>query len=504
MIHRIPRRARFQPGRGEKPRAFSPREPMRISRAALANRQDFVIPTQAYSLERLRAMYAPPKTLGHTPEAEIAMDAALDACGWNSLLSHAMRLGYNAGKIAPQFLGYQYLAGLAQDPLIRAGVCTIADDMTRKWIRIVRKGAAHERQAADTEKLKVLATALEDFGLRELFNEAAQRCDFDGGCQIFVDTGVRQENLLASPLLLSDLTLKGRLKRFTMIDAVSTYPGMYQALDPLLADYFRPSHWMLPGRRVHQSRLLYFAPNQLPLYLRPAYNFYGIPAAQQALDYLAHFEKTREAAQRLLTKFSLTVLKTNMTGIFNGEDDAELRARLEYFTQYRDNDGAEVIDKEQEDITQINTPLAGVIDIPRQALEFVSAVFRMPITKYLGISPAGMNATGEYDARNYEEHVMGKAVKTFSRPLKTVLDVLQMHLFGETDPQIGFEFIPLSGDDDERAAEIFKTKVDAGGVLFDRGALCEADLRLLAGRDESSPFRFINSDPLPEKDQRKR
>ena len=47
--------------------------------------------------------------------------------------------------------------------------------------------------------------------------------------------------------------------------------------------------------------------------------------------------------------------------------------RVRYFARNRDNYGIELVDKEDEDIVQINTPLSGAMDIVRQALEMLAA-----------------------------------------------------------------------------------------------------------------------------------
>ena len=39
-----------------------------------------------------------------------------------------------------QFLGYPFLAEIAQNGLVKACVSSVADDMIRNWIQIVRTG----------------------------------------------------------------------------------------------------------------------------------------------------------------------------------------------------------------------------------------------------------------------------------------------------------------------------------------------------------------------------
>jgi phage-related protein (TIGR01555 family) len=444
--------------------------------------------------EAIRARYAPPATLASprvlNPDGNLAMDAIPH--GFDSILSHVAHNGITLSDVAPQFLGYAYLAGLAQNPIIRAGVTTVADDMTKEFIRIA--GASD-----DDDRVKAIDAALTKFKIKDRFNEAAQMADFYGGCLLFIDTG---ETDLEIPLAMDTAFLRGKIKGFTLVDPINVAPGLYNSTDPLRDDYFRPSQWRVLGRAVHASRFLRFVPNDVPTLFKPAYNFFGIPIAQQALDYVAHFTKTREAAQRLLTKFSLTVFKTQTGGLFfGGKDNGEVQKRLRYLAQFRDNDSVLVIDTEEEDVVKLETPISGTTDVVRQALEFVAAVFRIPFVKFLGISPGGLNATGESDLRNYYDHVLSKQEKMFRKPMDRLLEIIQAHLFGAIDPDIHAEFIPINDEDDAKRSATQKTKADRDAIYIDRGVLSPEEVREALASDPESDYAFINPAALPETEE---
>ena len=137
-----------------------------------------------------------------------------------------------------------------------------------------------------------------------------------------------------------------------------------------------------------------------------------------------------------------------MSGILQGGAADDLDARMAYFVQKQSNDGCFVLDKETEDLVKLETPLGGVTDIVRQSLEFVAAVFRLPVTKFLGISPAGFNPTGEAERRNLYDYLASRQEKILRRPLTQILNLLQLHAFGRIDPDLTFEFVPLNPDDE--------------------------------------------------------
>ncbi len=139
--------------------------------------------------------FAPPRTLGAPEELQMAMDEHLEDCGVYGLLQHALDLGLGAAEIAPQFPGYAYLSGLAQNPLIRAGIETTADEMTRRWIKLTLRGGGEP----DAGRAAALSALMDAFDLQGLINRAAAMTDYFGGCLVYIDTGERDETSRAPP-----------------------------------------------------------------------------------------------------------------------------------------------------------------------------------------------------------------------------------------------------------------------------------------------------------------
>lgn len=481
------------------PAVFTDRPPVMLDRIATELNQARFKQLSMLNTEEICKMYAPPMTLGDrgTNKHYMAMDSLYRDCGFPGLIQHAIGLGMDAFEIAPQFLGYPYLIGLSQNALINAGVVTVADDMTKRFVEIRKDG----KRIDNDEKIKRLHTLFEDFGVKEVFNEAAQKCDFEGGCLVYLDTGEKDDKKLKKPLIY-DKSLRGKLKRLTLVEALNLYPGIYNATDPLRPNYFNPETWLVLGREIHRSRFLYFAPNQVSILYRAAYNFFGIPIAQRVLDYVAHCTKTREAEQRLATKFSQTVFKTNMREILAGGGANQLRNRIKLMAQHRDNDSIIAInagseDAGGEDIIKLETPLTGVADIVRQSVEFVAAIFRIPLVKFLGISPGGLNATGDADLTNYVDHIAAKQEKIFRTPIKQILDVLQLTEYGEIDPQLRCHFIPISDEDEEQRARIQNIQVDTVARARENLLVSEVEGRSALANDEKGLFASINPADAP-------
>lgn len=440
--------------------------------------------------QEIERCYGLPKTFGNPgKDVKVALDSAIKPV--LSLLQHS--IGYLGKEAFPQFLGYGFLVGLSQDGLIRAGVEMIADEMTSKWITLKRSGSTD-----NNETIIALNQEIEAYKTQELFREAAACCGYYGGCLIFIDTGEPIENL-TKPLVADDAKTfpVGTIKGFKLIEPVNISPGIYNASNPLSEDYYKPTTWWVQGIPVHRSRFLYFAQNKISTLLLPAYNFFGIPQSQIVLDSVMHFEECREASARLLTKFSLTVLKTDMAEILSGGAGEQLSRRVQYMVQNKNNDGVQVIDKEREDIINVTTPLSGVTDIVRQSMEMVAAYFNEPVIKMWGISPAGFNATGEADLKNHAAHIQSQQAKIFNNPLKKLLNLLQLNKFGKIDKQIKFEFNPLNEDDEEQVANVQKIKAETGAMLVETGVVSAEEERDRLANDPKSDYNSIDPFTVP-------
>lgn len=257
-------------------------------------------------------------------------------------------------------------------------------------------------------------------------------------------------------------------------------------------NYYNPQTWFVMGVPIHRSRVLYFSQNELPTLLKPAYNFFGIPLAQTVLDVVSHFTECREAESRLLTKFSLTIFKTNLNAqILSGADWASIDRRLNHFAKNRNNDGVLLIDKEEEEVDVKITALSGVREIVSQAMEFVAAMFQEPATKLWGIAPQGMNATGESDLENHYKHISSQQERQLRKPLERLVKILQLIEYGEIDESISVEFNPLSEKSEEVMATLRRTQAETDNLYLAMGALAPEEVREELKTRDNSPYNHF-------------
>ena len=437
-----------------------------------------------------------PLTLGkpmpNTKEYDECM--AMDSCIKNVFTGFRTDTMFST---MPMFVGYGMLSNVSQEALIRAGVETVADEMTRKFVRWTYHTDDGKENKEDL--ISKMDEQTKKYKLKEIFNEAMLKDGYFGGCLVYIDMGDLDDEEREEPLILDKKTFKaGSFKGFKVIEPVNIYPGWYNTNDPTDEYYFKPKYWYILGKKYHESRFLYFAGNEAPLLLKPTYNFFGIPQAQLALDYVAHFVANREAAQELLNKFSLTCWKTNMTQALKGRGCNDLVSRVRMFNRMKNNNGTMVLDKETEDMLQINTPLSGVRDIVEMSLNLLTAVWRIPKIKYLGEGEGGLNASSKEQMRSFYDYITSQQEKEFTHPLEIVSKIFQLNLGLDINKALSFEFPPLVEMDDKELADLNKEQADRDAIYLANGVLSQEEVRKRLSMDKHSEYSMIDVDDMPE------
>lgn len=472
------------------PRQVTPDRPKRpglgVTEAAVASAASAPEPgPYAYPV----AAYKPPA--GVLPSgvsfAPVAMDSAA-----NSTYSALATIG--AGQIAG-FPGYAYLSGLATLPEFRLMSSSLATEMCREWITF----HGSDSDGDDTsERIKEIEAEFTALGVREAMQKAIEQDAQHGRAQIFLD--VRRGDV-ADPLILDPRTItKGSFKGIQVIEPIWTTPAKYNSTDPTEPNFYRPSSWYIMGREYHAHRLITIVTRPVPDIFKPAFNFGGMSLYQLTERTVDNWLKVRDAVTDLIHKFSLTAIKTDMSGILDGTDEtkpAALLKRVQLFIQHRNNRGMLVLDNQSEDLVQINTPLSGLHELQAQSQEQMCMYARMPAVVLTGLSPNGLNASSDGEIRAFYDWIAAQQESHMRKPIQTILELVQLSKWGVVDKRIGFSFVPLYQMTPEQLANIQKTKADTDSALIDRGILDPSEARERLASDKDSGYHGLDVDAVP-------
>lgn len=413
---------------------------------------------------------------------------ALDSHTNQQLFTYANQQGCYAG-----FMGYPFLAQLLQRSEYREPSATIASEMTRKWVTLVGS-----KEGDNADKVSQLTEEMEKFQVRAHFRQLIEQDGNFGRSQLFI--GIKgQEKRTDIPLCIDPSGVKmGSLEGFRPIEPMWTSPQTYNSTDPTRKDFYVPSSWYVQGKKVHADRLLTCISRPVPDLLKPAYNFGGISLTQLIEPYVIQWLRTRDAVSDLIHNFSVLWLKTDMDAVLEGGDGAELFKRIQLFIANRDNRGLMAIDMKREELGMNNVSLANLDKLQAQAQEHLAGPTHIPLVKLWGITPAGLNANSDGEIRVFYDWINAMWMAYYAPHLHTVLQVLQLNLWGKIDPSIKAIPEPLMQPTAVELADIAKKDAETAKVYVDMGAIDRAEVREKVSRDPESGYQNLDAGALPD------
>lgn len=484
MLNRIKAWLKASPAQVIEPPA--PRAPLRISETsmAIARGRPATKPTpMSRPPEEVYATYAYPASI---VPAGMAMDSGLPTAG--NMASWAANGIFHEGQ---GFFGYPYLAELLQRAEYRHAAEIWSEHAVRKWLRITG-GTATQREAVEAE--------FERLDVRTVVETWCYHDQAFGRGQIFLDFG-DADNVpeLAAPLRLVKAKVnKNRpLQAIKAIEPVWAAPGVYETSNPLKQRFYKPADWIVYGKRVHHSRLLTMTSRPVSDMLKPAYAFGGLSLVQMMKPYVDNWLRTRQAVSDMVNSYSILNLKTDMSSTMAGGDCAEAFKRAELANLGRDNRGMWLTDKDTEELENIAVPLSGLHELQQQAQEQLASVARIPLSIYLQISPTGLSANSDGETRNFYADVHSLQEKNIRPGICTILDAVQLSLFGQIIDGLGFEFLPLWEMSDKDKADIRKADSDGDVAYVTAGVISPEEVRERLTHDETSPYHGVDLTDAP-------
>lgn len=457
-------------------------------------------------LDRLFTPYKPAP--GVVPTGAAAPSMAMDETisDWSiDGMAGSQSIALAASMIAEGqiFLGFPLLSELAQRPEFRTISNIFATEMTRKWIRF--KGTGGKDAVDKTQRIKELEAAFKKFKIREKFKEIALHEGLFGRAHLAVKIDKDEvENEKKTSIgdgwskTSKGKIRKGSIKGFKVIEPIWCYPAAFNSTDPVAEDFYQPQTWYVMGKEYHRTRLLTFVGRDVPDILKAAYAFCGLSRSQMARPYVENWLRTRQGVAEIVTAFSTMVLKTNMEGFLDGESSDSIVTRAAFFNATRSNKGMMLVDKDTEDLTNVAAPLGTLDALQAQAQEQMCSVSQIPLVKFTGLSPKGLNASSEGEIRVFYDVIHSEQEGIFGDNLRTIVGMVMLHLWGEVDEDIESEFVELWELTEKEAAELRKTEADTDATLADLGAISPEEIRARIASDPDTPYAGLDPNDMPE------
>lgn len=330
------------------------------------------------------------------------------------------------------------------DWLGAAVIDTIPDDAVRQW---------REVSGLEGEKLKKFQRAEKAYQVSQTINQAMKWARLYGGAGIIM--GIDGTGEFHEPLDIERVSIDS-LKWLALVDRWHLLPQVMDFSNPLRANWGKPETYLAYGGHdpVHRSRILFFYGTPLPYHLALRSYFWGASILERVKVAIENAGVAQSGIANLITEAKVDVFK--MPGLFEKlrtpQGSAQIMDRMQIGQLGKSILNGILMDKEEEYEQKTGALSQGLAGLLSQFLQVVAAASGIPVTRLLGTSTPGMNATGEEDTRKYYDRVSAIQVDTIEPVLERLDQVMLRSLFGDAPEEFSSEFNTLwQQSDTERA-----------------------------------------------------
>lgn len=316
---------------------------------------------------------------------------------------------------------------------------------------------------------KTLDKRVEELSLVEKVLDAAVFARVHGDCFLYmvVDDRASEER---EPLNVDRVS---KIQFLRKVERERIVPFTYY-MDPKLEKQGQVQTYMITFARtaaieVHETRLLKFRGARTADRELEFNNWFDHSVLQRIADVLRDFGITWAAASRLVTqsiqgKYKLKNL-AELLAAPGQEGREQLSKRVGLIDEVRGMFNSLILDADAEDFTY---EIASFTSLPelldRFANRLAAAAGGIPVTKLFGVSPAGMNATGDSDQKNWNRILETYRRDRLTDPLAILLTIL---LSEQGKPEDAAEIVwPPVDEPTEMESAALKYQIAQTDVLY--------------------------------------
>lgn len=394
---------------------------------------------------------------------------------------------------------YALLNSLYRDNwVVQNVVGLMVDDMLREWYKL--RGTVSPEHQAELSRVERITQ------LRAKLNEGLRWGRLYGGAAgIILIKG--QEGMLDHPLEL-DSIMPGAFAGLMVLDRwMGIVPQMGLVQDMGDPDFGLPEYYTIndtAGRvvaTVHHSRVVRFTGRDLPEIERIAEVYWGESEVEALYkDVVAHDNVSANMTALTFQANVNTMEVQNLEQLFSlGSTEQQRRfwKVMQAQSVMRSNFGMQLVNKGDQ-ITNHQYTFTGLQEVFESMCLNLCGASHYPMTKLFGRSPAGMNATGESDLKNYYDYVDSQREAKLRPALERLLPIMAMSAWGAIPDDLQIDFPPLWTPTAKEMADISKAKAEAIISVFQAGLIradsAQKELKKLA--EESGMFGNITDDEI--------
>lgn len=261
-------------------------------------------------------------------------------------------------------------------------------------------------------------------------------------------------------------------------------------LDPMSPFYMEPLYYDITAtgrgaQRIHPSRVIRFIGEQIPANVGQLFDQWGDSCLTGTIETINAATTGVQNIARMLQESTVSYYKiAGLLDALSSDEGTDRVVKLLQLTeQTKSAVNAVAMDAEGEGHEQFNAVFAGLPEIQQLLLQIIAGAQDIPATRFLSQSPAGMNATGSSDTRNYYD-MLASMQKTELRPrLDRLWSLIIPSALGARPDDIEATFDPLWQMDEKEQAANASTRATTLAVYQDKAMLPDRVIQQLARND---------------------
>ncbi len=395
----------------------------------------------------------------------------------DGLVNLVANLGTPRDKAAATFYGVPTLSEQEADNayrgtwLARKVIDIPAMDSCRKW----------RGWSADQEKITAIEAEEKRLGLQQKVLKALIRARLTGGAALYIGTGQSDPMLPLKPESIG----KGGIRHINVLSKRVLQAGELN-LDPESPGYGLPACYTLSSGtagqvQIHPSRLVILHGAEKP---DPEFGIsdgWGDSVLLAISKAIKDADASAANIASLVFEAKVDVIKIPnfMSMLADKEYEQQVLQRLQLAAMAKGINGTLLLDSGEE-YEQKQAQFGGLIDLLMGFMQLTSGASDIPMTRLLGQSPGGLNASGESDLRNYYDRISSNQELVLQPALQVLDECLIRSALGSRPAEVFYNWRSLWQTTDTERAAIGKSTAESIKIIADTRLIPENVLATVA------------------------
>lgn len=281
---------------------------------------------------------------------------------------------------------------------------------------------------------------------------------------------VSNDNDLSKPISIG----KGDLKNIAAFD-ISDVHSNTLIRDPLDRNYLSQEFYQIRGtsQKIHNSRVIKLDGLFVSNYLKEMAQGFGLSIFEKLYSVIGDAQESNDLITNLIYQSNIDVYKMNgLNEAISADMEQAAVDRITVAQSMKSILNAIILDKD-DDYSSVAKNFSGLQEIDMAKLSKVAGASDIPLTRLLGKSADGMNATGDGDLKNYYDMVSSFQSETIYDIYRKIDKCVCAHL---GIPETTFEFNSLFQMSDLEKADIELKNAQTDTMHINNGVITETDV----------------------------